>query len=105
MPAPEAVLLDVGGIFHLPSHDRIVAAFARAEVTVSADILDRAHYAGAAAFVVGDLEPHWETMWGKYLDGYITACGVGDAASIRAEVHTPLDSEFAVGALWSRIIP
>jgi putative hydrolase of the HAD superfamily len=105
MPAPKAVLLDVGGIFHLPSHDRIVAAFARAEVTVSADVLDRAHYAGAAEFIVGDLEPDWKTRWGAYLDGYISACGVGDDPSIREEVHTHLDSEFAVGDLWSRIIP
>ena len=48
MPAPKAVLLDVGGIFHLPDHDRIVGAFERASVTVSPDVLDRAHYAGAA---------------------------------------------------------
>jgi putative hydrolase of the HAD superfamily len=105
MPAPKAVLLDVGGIFHLPSHDRIVAAFARAEVNVSADVLDRAHYAGAAQFTVGDLEPDWKTRWRAYLDGYITACGVGDDPSIREEVHTHLDSEFAVGDLWSRIVP
>ena len=105
MPAPKAVLLDVGGIFHLPSHDRIVAAFARADVTVSADVLDRAHYAGAAQFTVGDLEPDWATRWRAYLDGYITECGVGDDPSIRAEVHTHLDSEFAVGDLWSRIVP
>ena len=105
MPAPKAVLLDVGGIFHLPSHDRIVAAFARADVTVSADVLDRAHYAGAAQFIVGDLEPDWPTRWRAYLDEYITECGVGDDKSIRDEVHTHLDSEFAVGDLWSRIIP
>jgi putative hydrolase of the HAD superfamily len=105
MPAPEAVLLDVGGIFHLPSHDRIVAAFARAEVAVPPDVLDRAHYAGAAQFIVGDLEPDWKTRWRAYLDGYITACGVGDDPSIREEVHTHLDSEFAVGDLWSRIVP
>src|SRR6478735_6197533 len=105
MPAPKAVLLDVGGIFHLPSHDRIVAAFARAEVTVTADMLDRAHYAGAAQFAIGSLEPDWKTQWRAYLDGYITACGVGDDPSIREEVHTHLDSEFAVGDLWSRIVP
>ena len=106
MPAPKAVLLDVGGIFHLPSHNRIVAAFARAEVTVPADVLDRAHYAGAAQFTVdyeGELD--WKTRWRAYLDDYITACGVGDDPSIREDVHTHLDSEFAVGDLWSRIIP
>ena len=105
MPAPKAVLLDVGGIFHLPSHDRIVAAFERAQVTVTADVLDRAHYAGAARFIVGDLEPDWKTRWRAYLEGYISACGVGDDPSIREEVHTHLDSEFAVGDLWSRVIP
>jgi hypothetical protein len=36
-----AVLLDVGGVFHLPDHDRIVAATARAELTVDpADLAD-----------------------------------------------------------------
>ena len=105
MPAPKAVLLDVGGIFHLPSHDRIVAAFARAQVEVTADMLDRAHYAGAAQFAVGGIEPDWKKQWRAYLDGYITACGVGDDPSIREEVHVHLDSEFAVGDLWSRIIP
>ena len=48
MHPPRAVLLDVGGIFLLPSHDRIVAAFARAELTVDPDRLDDAHYRGAA---------------------------------------------------------
>jgi putative hydrolase of the HAD superfamily len=105
MPAPKAVLLDVGGIFHLPSHDRIVDAFARAEVTVSADVLDRAHYAGAAQFTVDIGEIDWKNHWRRYLDAYITTSGVGDDPSIREEVHTHLDSEFAVGDLWSRIIP
>ena len=106
MPAPEAVLLDVGGIFHLPAHDRIVGAFARADVTVPTDVLDRAHYAGAAQFTVDyarDLD--WKVRWRDYLDGYMTVCGVGDDPSIREEVHTHLDSEFSVGDLWSRIIP
>src|ERR1700722_11212248 len=106
MPAPKAVLLDVGGIFHLPAHERIVAAFARADVTVSAADLDRAHYAGAAQFIVGDLEPEWKVRWRGYLDAYMTAAGVGeDDPSIREEVHAHLDNEFAVGALWSRLIP
>jgi putative hydrolase of the HAD superfamily len=107
MPAPKAVLLDVGGIFHLPDHVRIKAAFARAEFDVSTDVLDRAHYAGAALFTVeyeGELD--WKARWQAYLDAYITACGVGDDdAALRDDVHQHLDSEFAVGDLWSRIIP
>src|SRR5262245_35421165 len=105
MPAPKAVLLDVGGIFHLPDHDRIAGAFARAEVTVSPGDLDRAHYAGAAQFAVGMGEIDWKNDWRKYLDAYMTTAGVGDDPSIRAEVHQHLDSEFAVGDLWSRIVP
>ena len=107
MPAPKAVLLDVGGIFHLPDHDRISAAFARAEFDVSRDVLDRAHYAGAAEFTVdfqGELD--WKARWQAYLDAYITACGVGhDDAVLRDDVHRHLDNEFAAGPLWSRIIP
>jgi putative hydrolase of the HAD superfamily len=106
MPAPKAVLLDVGGIFHLPDHASIVGAFARADVTVSPDVLDRAHYAGAAQFTVdyaGELD--WKGRWHSYLEAYITASGVGDDPSVREEVHVHLDSEFATGSLWSRIIP
>jgi putative hydrolase of the HAD superfamily len=106
MSAPKAVLLDVGGIFHLPDPDRIVRAFARAEVTVSPDVLDHAHYAGAAQFTVDIGEIDWKSHWRRYLDAYITASGVPeDDPSIREEVHTHLDNEFAVGDLWGRVIP
>jgi putative hydrolase of the HAD superfamily len=106
MPAPKAVLLDVGGIFHLPDHDRIVGAFARADVTVTPDVLDRAHYAGAAQFTVETGEIDWAGQWRRYLEAYITTSGVGeDDPSIREEVHKHLDSEFAAGDLWARIVP
>jgi putative hydrolase of the HAD superfamily len=111
MPAPKAVLLDVGGIFHLPDHERISAAFARAEFDVDIDVLDRAHYAGAAQFTVDNAtaidgsEIDWKTRWQNYLDAYITEAGVPERGPVRDEVHVHLDSEFAVGDLWSRIIP
>lgn len=106
MPAPKAVLLDVGGIFHLPDHDRISAAFARAEFGVDIKVLDRAHYAGATRFSVDvDVEADWNGSWQHYLDGYITACGVPESGEVREDVHRHLDSEFAVGDLWSHIIP
>jgi putative hydrolase of the HAD superfamily len=106
MPSPKAVLLDVGGIFHLPDHDRIRAAFARADFVVATDALDRAHYAGAAQFTVDyEGEIDWKNRWAAYLDTYISECGVGDNAALREDVHRHLDSEFAVGDLWSRIIP
>ena len=58
LPEPlEAVLLDVGGVFHLPDHERIVGAMERAEVVTDAAELDRAHYAGVRGltnFTEGD---------------------------------------------------
>ena len=50
-------------------------------------------------------EIDWKNDWRRYLDAYITTAGVGDDPSIREEVHVHLDNEFAVGDLWSRIIP
>jgi putative hydrolase of the HAD superfamily len=101
---PKAVLLDVGGVFLLPTHDRILGAFARAGFSPSVEILDRAHYAGAVAFPSdGGADLDWATRWRAYLDGYITECGVPDEA--REEVHQHLDSEFADAALWLQEIP
>jgi hypothetical protein len=57
MPAPKAVLLDVGGIFHLPEPERIVGAFARAQVTISPDVLDNATtQRGAVGVDLGEID-------------------------------------------------
>src|SRR5690242_11630149 len=101
---PAAVLLDVGGIFNLPDHDRILGALARGGFEGRADVLDRAHYCGATRFTCdyeGDLE--WRETWLEYLAAYIDACGV--PAELRADVHEHLDNEFSTAALWSRIVP
>ncbi len=101
---PEAVLLDVGGVFLLPTHERVLGAFARAGLTPGADILDRAHYAGAVAFPSdGGADVDWATRWRAYLDGYITECDVPEET--RDEVHQHLDSEFADAALWLQEVP
>jgi putative hydrolase of the HAD superfamily len=95
-----AVLLDVGGVFHLPDHDRIVAAMERAELTVDAADLDRAHYAGVRAltsFREGDRE-----IWLAYNRGYAAALGADGRVEEVAEV---LLSEFTTGGVWTRIIP
>jgi FMN phosphatase YigB (HAD superfamily) len=97
----EAVLLDVGGVFLIPLHDRILGAFARAGAPTRAELLDHAHYAGALAFHVR--EENWADSWRTYLDAYITHCGVPD--DVRADVHEHLDSEFSDAALWFREIP
>jgi FMN phosphatase YigB (HAD superfamily) len=102
MTTPTAVLLDVGGIFLVPEHDRILGALERAGFTGSAEILDHAHYAGALAFPIAD-ELDWPLRWRAYLDGYITRCGVPD--DLREDVHEHLDSEFADAALWFRELP
>lgn len=97
MPKPKAVLLDVGGVFLVPEHDRIIGACARGGFTVSGEILDEAHYRGARSFPMNE-DVEWPRAWGQYLDGYVTACGVPD--ELRAYVHQHLDSEFADAALW-----
>jgi len=96
----DAVLLDVGGVFHLPDHDRIVAAMARAGVEVDAGQLDRAHYLGVKAltsFREGDRE-----IWLAYNRGYAHALGAGERVEDVAEV---LLSEFTTGGVWTRIVP
>ena len=100
---PKAVLLDVGGIFFAPAHDRILAAFARAGLAPPAEILDRAHYAGARAFPVDDDQLDWAKRWRAYLDAYMTECETPDDR--REDVHEHLDSEFADAALWLHELP
>ncbi len=103
MTQPRAVLLDVGGVFFVPLHDRILGAFARAGFAPPAHALDRAHYTGASQFPADDDELDWPKRWGAYLDAYITECGTPD--DLRDEVHQHLDSEFADAALWMRELP
>jgi len=100
---PKAVLLDVGGVFFVPLHDRILGAFDRAGCAPDADILDRAHYAGACAFPARDDEREWAERWHAYLEGFIVACDIPEDQ--REEVHAHLDSEFADAALWFRELP
>ena len=96
----DAVLLDVGGVFHLPDHDRIVAAMARVGVAAAAADLDRAHYAGVKAltdFREGDRE-----IWLAYNRGYAHALGADGDVEAVAEV---LLNEFTTGGVWTRVIP
>ncbi len=102
LPDPiDAVLLDVGGVFHLPDHDRIVAAMARVGVTVTPADLDRAHYAGVRGlteFTEGD-----RSIWLAYNRGYARVLGAG-ADQVEA-VAEALLNEFTTGGVWTRIIP
>ena len=97
----DAVLLDVGGVFMLPDHDRIVGAIGRAGVKVDPQRLDRAHYAGVTAltdFSEGDPE-----VWRAYNRAYARACDVPEDALDDVVEH--LLNEFSTGAVWTRIIP
>src|SRR5262252_1587434 len=102
---PAAVLLDVGGIFHLPDHERVLGAFDRGGFTALAEDLDAAHYRGATCFVTDyEGELPWRELWHAYLVEYVRACGVTEKDLAEA-VHEHLDNEFSTAALWSRIIP
>jgi putative hydrolase of the HAD superfamily len=93
----EAVLLDVGGVFFVPEPEPLTEAFSRFGVTVTADDLQRGHYAGITAFDragAGD--------WADYHRGVVDACGVAahDGAEAIALVRDIMDS-----AAWRRLIP
>ena len=104
LDTPIAVLLDVGGIFHLPDHERVLGAFARGGFEARAEDLDRAHYCGAAQFTCDyEGELPWREFWTEYLKAYTRACGVTEEQ--HDAVHEHLDAEFATAALWSRVIP
>jgi putative hydrolase of the HAD superfamily len=102
MPTPAAVLLDVGGVLFLPDHTRLLGALARADFTPPADVLDRAHYAGATA-LSGAVDSVWPEYWSAYIDAFLTACDVPD--DLRADAHEHLASEHATEGLWTRRAP
>lgn len=102
---PEAVLFDVGGVLLLPTRQRIVGAFERAECRISTDGLDAAHYLAAAAFTteldaIGDWAGCWEIYLAAYVDACLATADVDGAEIDRDEIHRHVDSEFADAALW-----
>jgi putative hydrolase of the HAD superfamily len=104
-PEITTLLLDVGGVFLLPSPEPIVGVLERAEIPVDADRLDRAHYAGAASSQVDvdDDESSIADFWRAYLVAFTRECAVPDDRIDEAIEH--LASEFATDGLWMRVIP
>ena len=101
---PDAVLLDVGGVFHLPDHDTIKGALQRAGHDADPSRFDRAHYAGAGRFppdYEGELP--WNDMWRAYLDAYVSEVGVPPELAAEAIEH--LEAEFSTAAIWRRPVP
>ncbi len=103
---PAAVLLDVGGIFHLPDHDLIFGACKRAGVTIDRDRIDLAHYTATTEFRTDyDGDMPWERFWNAYIDRYASVLGVDEGHDLRADVVEHLHSEFTTAAVWCRIVP
>src|SRR5258708_39487796 len=69
-----AVFLDLGGVFYLPDHDRIVAALARLELAIERDRLDEAHYHGGAA--LEGVRDGDRSIWPAYNRAYARGGGV-----------------------------
>ena len=104
----DAVLLDLGGVFYLPDHERICGAFARLGLAIDAEALDRAHYEGVAALgesVGATLDHHGDgsAVWHAYNRAYASVCGVPDDAL--DEATNVLLAEFGLGDVWVRVIP
>jgi FMN phosphatase YigB (HAD superfamily) len=106
--SPEAVLLDVGGVFLLPEPERLGRAFGAAEVPApSGERLHEAHYRAAARFSIDiDVDADWVGSWRGYLEDYALACvdGLDELVDLE-DLHRHLDSEFADAALWTSVIP
>src|SRR3954465_11604943 len=92
----DAVLLDVGGVFFLPRHAPLLEALGRFGVT--ADRLDRAHYAGVAAI---DRAGHFD--WALYRRGYLAEAGVPAAQG--DEANAAFEAVWEIPELWARLLP
>ncbi|HUV11200.1 MAG TPA: HAD-IA family hydrolase [Acidimicrobiia bacterium] len=107
----DAVLLDLGGVFYLPDHARIVSALRQLGVTIDPDDLDQAHYEGVAALraPAGPDNPRLDhhgdgsSVWHAYNRAYASVCGVPDDAL--DEATRILLAEFGLGDVWTRVIP
>jgi len=101
----DTLLMDVGGVFLLPSPEPIIGALGRADIPVDATRLDRAHYAGAASSPVDvtDDEPPIDEFWRAYLTAFTEECRVPSDRADEAIGH--LGSEFATDGLWMRVVP
>jgi putative hydrolase of the HAD superfamily len=97
---PAAVLLDVGGVFVLPSRDAIGGALERAGHQVDRRRLDRAHYHGVAR-IGTDREPRFPESWEDYLEGYCDALGLPPE---RDDALEHLRSEFATMGAWVEVV-
>lgn len=105
MPSPpSAVLLDVGGVFLLPSRSHIRSALEQVAHSVEDDTaIDRAHYVAARVFPMDLSGDEWMGLhWTAYLEVYAKQLGVPDERVKEAVEH--LRNEYVTGWLWSQEI-
>jgi putative hydrolase of the HAD superfamily len=95
------VFLDLGGVFYLPDHERMVAALARLELVIEPDRLDEAHYHGVAA--LEEFRDDDRSIWHAYNRAYARVCGVAPN-EVDAAMAVLLE-EFERGGVWTRVIP
>lgn len=101
---PSAVLLDVGGVFLLPSRSHIRSALDQVGHVIGDDsAIDRAHYLSVRVFPM-DLEgdEFLGPLWTDYLDTYARSLNVSDESLPEAIEH--LRNEYVAGELWSQVI-
>lgn len=102
--SPKAVLLDVGGVFLLPSRSHIRSALAQVgHVVIDDEAIDRAHYEAVRVFPM-DLEgdEYMSPAWTDYLYAYAASLDVPAEVSDEAVDH--LRNEYVTGWLWSQLI-
>lgn len=103
LPFPEAVLLDVGGVFHLPGHETIISLYREFGLDVTDKDLNYAHYCGAARFHDGlDLDHNNTAIWSAYLDAHAEALEV--PTEIWPQIRPQLDRAFSALEQWSHQI-
>lgn len=104
MNRPTAVLLDVGGVFLLPSRDHIRDALDQVGHTVGDDnAIDQAHYVAVRTFPM-DLEgdEYMSPLWNEYLRAYAGFLGV--TADMVPEAVDHLRNAYVTGWLWTHVI-
>lgn len=104
MNRPSAVLLDVGGVFLLPSRDHIRSALDQIGHTVTDDdAIDQAHYVAVRTFPM-DLEgdEYMSPMWNEYLHEYARFLGV--TGDLVAEAVEHLRNAYVTGWLWTHVV-
>jgi putative hydrolase of the HAD superfamily len=96
------VLLDVGGVFLVPSRDRLVEALGELMETVSDTDCDRAHFEGIHALDVANVPGDGDRR--VYLNGYLSSIGVPeDQLEAAIEILVPVWRGSSLD-LWRRVL-